>query len=136
VHLLRRDREQKVAMLDALVVLDEPLASRRPGVRLTDLAAKQEREPKPERTTSRTRTSPSLDVNPMQTFENALILEIASGQVRGCCESFKIVCVERSRLIGATKSVVSVTPRAAFVALTPTFKSIDHPMTYGRARLE
>ena len=36
MQLLRRDRHQQVSPLDAVLALDEPLASRRPGVRLTD----------------------------------------------------------------------------------------------------
>jgi hypothetical protein len=78
VHLLRRERNQKVAPLDTLFVVDEPLASRRPGIRLTDLAAKQERQPEPESTAGRTRTCPRLDEDAMEAFEDALKLEVAA----------------------------------------------------------
>ena len=37
-QLLFGDSDRQVASLDAVVIFDEPLASRRPGVRLADLA--------------------------------------------------------------------------------------------------
>ena len=101
-------------------------------MRLTDLAAKQEREPEPECTARRSRPRPGFDVDAMEAFENALKLEIQPGQVRGRRQPLEIVCSERRRLIGTEESVVGVTPRATFVALTAQLKSINHPKTRAR----
>ena len=60
----------------------------------------------------------------MQAFEDSLKLEVAAGQVRGCRQPFEIVGLERRCLICAQESLVRVTPRASFVALTAVFKMI------------
>ena len=106
------------------MVLDEPLPSRRPGIRLTDLAAQQGSQGKPERTARGAHPVVCLGMDAMEAFESSLELEVAAGQVRGGRQPVEIVRLERRRLIRAEESLVGLTPRATFVALTAVFKRI------------
>ena len=56
--LLLGERQQQVAPLDAIPILDEPLPARDPGARLADLPSKLEAEREPEDQRAARRSSP------------------------------------------------------------------------------
>jgi hypothetical protein len=77
------DGHGQIAPFDAVVVLDEPLASRRPGVRPSGFAPQQENDRQPERTSRGARSVTGLEVEAIQPFQDVLIFEVAATQVRG-----------------------------------------------------
>ena len=112
VQLLLRDRHQQVAPLDAVRVLDEPLAPRDPGVRLTDITAKQEVRPSQNAQRAARARVVRLEHGRDGDVRGPGETRVAAGQVRGGRQPLEIVRVERRRLIGAQERLVGVTPRA------------------------
>ena len=53
----------------------------------------EQREPEPECTARRSRPCAGFDMRAMEAFENALKLEIHSGQIRGRGQPLEIVCL-------------------------------------------
>ena len=123
-QLLFGDRNGQVASLRTVVIFDEPLASRRPGVRLTGLSTRQEGEREPERAARRARMVARLVMDTVLALEDSQKLGLAAAQARGCRQPFEIVGLEGRRLIRTLQRVVRLTPRATSVAFTAVFKII------------
>jgi hypothetical protein len=74
-QLLFGNREGQVASLDTVLAFDEALAAPRPGVRLADVATRQEREREPERAAG--------GVDPVARLVEGAVLALEEPQKRG-----------------------------------------------------
>jgi hypothetical protein len=68
-------------------------------------------------------------MDPIETFEDFLKLELATGQIGGGRQPVEIIDIEPGCLICAVESVVCVTPRGASVTRTAVFKMIHRQTT-------
>jgi hypothetical protein len=124
IQLPLGDRNGQIAALDPVVVRDQPLASRRPGVRPTALSNYQECDRKPERTARGARSIARLDMDAVEAFDELLKLVVVSGEVGGSRQTVEIIDRERRGLIRAEESAVSLLPGAASITRTAVFKMI------------
>ena len=96
---LTGDREQDIAALGAVTVLDEPLPARDPGIGRTDLSPEQRVERKPERTSRGAHLVFRVSVETMQAFLQPLKLDVAPRDARR--EAARCRCAAQGgRLLG------------------------------------
>ena len=124
VELLLDDREQQIALLDAVAfrAFQEPFGTGKPPGRASRLSFEHKTQTQPERAAGSVDTFAGVQIRMVGAIKCAQIIIVPADQIRRCRQQFEILNSQGCRAIGEQERMVGIGPGTLPTGLTAPFE--------------